>query len=44
MKKLGVKQFGGNSNSCKIYNKNGLVIFDEDWSLIGPNDVLYFAP
>ena len=28
----------------KIYNKQGLVIFDEDFSLIGPNDVLYFAP
>ncbi len=39
-----VKKFGGMSTSAaKIYDKNGVLLFDEDFNLIGNGDILYIA-
>jgi serine/threonine protein kinase len=39
------RKYGGNDNKiCKLYNKKGVVLFEEDFGLIAANDVLYFAP
>ena len=40
MKKLASKE----GNNAKIYNKNGVMLFENDFSLIANNDVLYLAP
>jgi len=31
-------------NSAKIYNKNGVMLFENDFSLIANGDILYLAP
>ena len=31
------------SSKVKMYNKNGVLLFKEDFNLIQPNDVLYIA-
>ena len=31
------------SSKVKMYNKNGVLLFSEDFNLIQPNDVLYIA-
>jgi hypothetical protein len=41
MKKLASKE---GYNNAKIYNKNGVMLFENDFSLISNNDVLYLAP
>jgi len=41
--KAAVKKFGGNPNSCKVYNKSGVLLFEEDFNLIAPNEILYVA-
>jgi hypothetical protein len=40
-----IKKFGGNHNynNAKIYNKKGVLLFEEDLCLVAPNDVLYIA-
>lgn len=40
-KKFGTKE---NSKHAKIYNKNGVKLFDNDFNLIANGDILYFAP
>lgn len=32
------------NNSAKIYNKNGVMLFENDFGLIANGDVLYLAP
>lgn len=32
------------SKNAKIYNKNGVKLFDNDFNLIANEDILYFAP
>ena len=39
MKKLASKE----GNNAKIYNKNGVMLFEHDFSLIANNDILYLA-
>ena len=41
--KTACKKFGGNYHNAKLYNKQGVFLFDEDFNLIAPNDVLYIA-
>lgn len=42
--KQAVKKFGGMSVSqAKIYDKNGVLLFDEDFNLIAAGDILYIA-
>jgi len=42
--RLACKKFNGSEKSAKVYNKQGVNLFEEDLGLIAPNDVLYFAP
>mgnify|MGYP001572735098 CR=1 FL=1 len=37
------RKFGGNPNTIKVYNKSGVLLFEEDFNLIGANDILYIA-
>ena len=41
MKKLASKD---SYSSAKIYNKNGVMLFENDFSLIANGDILYLAP
>ena len=41
MKKLAKND---NYNGAKIYNKNGVMLFENDFSLIANGDILYLAP
>ena len=41
--KHAVNKFGGHQNQMKIYNKSGVLLFEEDFNLINPYDVLYVA-
>lgn len=33
-----------NYNQAKIYNKNGVMLFENDFTLIANGDILYLAP
>ena len=43
--KSACKKFGSkeSSKNAKIYNKNGVKLFDNDFNLIANGDILYFA-
>ena len=42
--KEAIKKFGyGSTKSAKLYNKSGVMLFEEDFNLVAPNDVLYIA-
>jgi len=43
--KAASKKFGSKESTkyVKIYNKNGVKLFDNDFNLIGNGDILYFA-
>jgi len=41
--KQSCKKFGGDDKRAKIYNKSGVLLFEEDFNLIAPNDILYVA-
>jgi len=41
--RISIKKFGGNINKAKLYNKSGVLLFEEDFNLIAPSDVLYIA-
>ena len=42
--KAATKKFGGNvTKDAKIYNKDGVKLFGDDFNLINNGDVLYFA-
>jgi hypothetical protein len=42
--KQSIKKFGGGSEKhAKLYNKQGVVMFEEDFNLVAPNDILYIA-
>lgn len=39
-----IKKFGaGSEKHAKLYNKQGVELFDEDFNLVAPNDILYVA-
>lgn len=39
-----IKKFNkGNQKNAKVYNKNGILLFDEDFNLLCAGDVLYIA-
>ena len=38
-----LKKFDGNEKKAKLYNKSGVLLFEEDFNLIAPYDVLYIA-
>lgn len=44
--KAGIKKLSSKdgNNSAKIYNKNGVMLFENDFGLIANGDVLYLAP
>ena len=42
--KEAIKKFGfGSHKSAKLYNKTGVMLFEEDLNLVAPNDILYVA-
>jgi hypothetical protein len=41
--KYAVKKFGANPSTAKVYNKSGVLLFEEDINLVAANDVLYVA-
>ena len=41
--KQSCKKFGGNDKNAKLYNKRGVLLFEEDFNLISANDILYIA-
>jgi serine/threonine protein kinase len=42
--KQAIKKFGsGNEKLAKLYNKQGVVLFEEDFNLVSPKDILYVA-
>ena len=42
--KEAIKKFGfGSQKSAKLYNKTGVMLFEEDLNLVAPNDILYVA-
>ena len=41
MKKLAKND---NYSVAKLYNKNGVMLFENDFSLIGHGDIVYLAP
>lgn len=39
-----IKKFGhGSEKHAKLYNKQGVCLFEEDFNLVAPNDILYIA-
>lgn len=39
-----IKKFGaGSEKNAKLYNKQGVVLFEEDFNLVAPKDILYIA-
>ena len=41
--KVAVKKFGANPSIAKVYNKSGVLLFEEDINLVAANDVLYIG-
>ena len=42
--KQSIKKFGsGSEKHATLYNKQGVVLFEEDFNLVAPNDILYVA-
>jgi serine/threonine protein kinase len=41
---MAIKKFGsGSEKHAKLYNKQGVVLFEDDLNLLAPNDILYVA-
>lgn len=41
-----LRKFSKSDSDCskvKMYNKNGVLLFKEDFNLVMPNDILYIA-
>lgn len=42
--KQSIKKFGqGSEKNAKLYNKQGVLLFEEDFNLVAPKDILYVA-